>query len=52
VQRMAVLRKLRSVSTAMGGGGDYGVFADGRYHLMKTVREMEDWLELRKGRKK
>lgn len=39
-------------STAMGGGGDYGVFADGRYHLMKTLREMEDWLELRKGRKK
>jgi len=39
-------------STAMGGGGDYGVFADGRYHLMKTVREMEDWLELRKGRRK
>jgi len=32
----------------MGGGGDYGVFADGRYHLSKTLWELNDWLEMRK----
>lgn len=35
-------------SSAMGGGGDYGVFADGRYQLSKTLLDLEDWLELRK----
>ena len=39
-------------TSAMGGGGDYGVFADGRYHLMKSVRELYDWLEMRKSLKK
>ena len=39
-------------TSAMGGGGDYGVFADGRYHLMKSVRELDDWLEARKSAKK
>ncbi len=39
-------------ASAMGGGGDYGVFADGRYHLMKSVRALDDWLEMRKGPKK
>jgi hydroxylamine dehydrogenase len=39
-------------SAAMGGGGDYGVFADGRYHLMKSVMELQDWLEARKSTKK
>jgi hypothetical protein len=32
----------------MGCGGDYGVFAEGRYDLSKTFMEMSDWLELRK----
>ncbi len=29
------------------GGGDYGVFAEGRYHLTKSVQELYDWLQLR-----
>jgi hypothetical protein len=32
----------------MGCGGDYGVFADGRYELNKAVMDMQDWLDLRK----
>ncbi len=35
-------------SSAMGCGGDYGVFADGRYELNKAVMDLHDWLELRK----
>ena len=35
-------------ASAMGGGGDYGVFADGRYHLSKTLLELNDWLETQK----
>jgi hydroxylamine dehydrogenase len=35
-------------ASAMGGGGDYGVFADGRYQLSKTLQELNDWLEMRK----
>ena len=35
-------------ASAMGGGGDYGVFADGRYHLSKTLLELNDWLKLQK----
>lgn len=35
-------------ASAMGGGGDYGVFADGRYHLSETLPELNDWLEMRK----
>jgi hypothetical protein len=34
-------------SSAMGGGGDYGVFADGRYHMKKGVVHLHDWLQLR-----
>lgn len=34
--------------SAMGGGGDYEVYADGHYHLSKAVLEMNDWLELHK----
>jgi hypothetical protein len=30
-------------SSAMAGGGDYGVFADGRYSLSQTLQEMADW---------
>lgn len=37
---------IRFVS-AMAGGGDYGVFEDGRYHLTKTLMELQDWLDLR-----
>ncbi len=32
-------------SSAMGGGGDYGVFAGGRYQLKKTIQQMEEWTE-------
>lgn len=35
-------------SSAMGGGGDYSVFADGRYQFSKVLRELEEWLALRK----
>jgi hypothetical protein len=35
-------------SSAMGCGGDYGVFADGRYELNKAFMDLHDWLELRK----
>jgi hypothetical protein len=35
-------------ASAMGGGGDYGVFADGRFHLSKTLLELNDWLNLHK----
>jgi hydroxylamine dehydrogenase len=37
---------IRFVS-AMAGGGDYGVFEDGRYHLTNTLMNMQDWLERR-----
>ncbi len=37
---------IRFVS-AMAGGGDYGVFEEGRYHLTKTIMEMHDWLRTR-----
>jgi len=35
-------------ASAMGCGGDYGVFAQGRYDLSKTFMEMSDWLKSRK----
>lgn len=35
-------------ASAMGGGGDYGVYANGRYQLSKTLLELDDWLKLRK----
>lgn len=34
-------------SAAMAGGGDMGVFENGRYHLAKTVVDMQDWRNLR-----
>ncbi|MCP4747500.1 MAG: hydroxylamine oxidase [Desulfobacteraceae bacterium] len=34
-------------SSAMAGGGDYGVFENGRYHLSKTLMELQDWLDTR-----
>ena len=35
--------------SAMAGGGDYGVFEDGRYHLTKTILEIQDWTHMREG---
>lgn len=35
-------------SAAMAGGGDFGVFADGRYHLSKEILHLKDWLEIQK----
>lgn len=36
-------------SAAMGGGGDYSVFANGYYQLSATLREMRDWYAFRKS---
>ena len=27
----------------MAGGGDYGVFAGGRYQLSQSIAEISDW---------
>ena len=35
-------------ASAMAGGGDYGVYANGRYQLAQTLLELSDWLKLRK----
>ena len=35
-------------TTAMAGGGDYAVFADGHYALSRIVQELHEWLELRR----
>jgi hypothetical protein len=35
-------------ASAMGGGGDYGVFADGRYQLSSTLYQLADRLALEK----
>jgi len=35
-------------ASAMTGGGDYGVFADGRYQLTEKLYEMLEMLEMRK----
>jgi len=35
-------------AAAMAGGGDYGVFADGRYSLNQKITEIKDWLQIRK----
>lgn len=37
-------------ASAMAGGGDYGVFFDGRYYMHKRVMEMYNWLELKTTR--
>jgi cytochrome c553 len=34
-------------ASAMAGGGDYGVFAGGRYQLSKQIQEISDWYDLR-----
>jgi hydroxylamine dehydrogenase len=33
-------------ASAMGGGGDYGVFADGRFQLSELIQKMYEWIEL------
>lgn len=38
-------------SSAMGGGGDYGVFADGRYQGTETLMRMHDWYRAHKSLK-
>lgn len=35
-------------TSAMAGGGDYGVFSNGRYQLAENLREISEWLELRR----
>lgn len=35
-------------ASAMGCGGDYGVFADGRYELNRAIAELDEWLALRR----
>jgi hypothetical protein len=36
-------------ASAMGGGGDYGVFANGRYELKGKIRQLHDWIQGRKA---
>lgn len=36
-------------ASAMGGGGDYGVYAGGRYQLSQAVQDLNEWLVLHKG---
>lgn len=33
-------------ASAMGGGGDYGVFANGRYQMSEMLIEMHEWMKL------
>ncbi len=35
-------------ASAMGCGGDFGVYAGGRYQLTQALLELNDWLNLRK----
>ena len=35
-------------ASAMAGGGDYGVFADGRYQLSRTMADLHEWLAQRR----
>ncbi len=35
-------------ASSMGCGGDYGVFAGGRYQLSQAVLRLNDWLQLRR----
>lgn len=39
-------------AAAMAGGGDYGVFADGRYQLSANIAEMVHWMETQKQMQK
>ena len=33
-------------AAAMSGGGDYGVFAEGRFNLSQNMTELAEWLQL------
>jgi hydroxylamine dehydrogenase len=35
-------------AAAMAGGGDYGVFAGGRFQLLNNIADIKDWLENRR----
>ena len=35
-------------ASAMAGGGDFGVFADGRYQLSRATMDLHEWLERQK----
>lgn len=39
-------------STAMGGGGDYGVYANGRFQLTNKLIEMQEWIKSKENKKK
>jgi len=39
-------------ASAMGCGGDYGVYAGGRYQLTQTMLEINDWLQEREKQNK
>lgn len=39
-------------ASAMGGGGDYGVFAGGRYQQSQNLIQMQAWLQLHRKLKK
>jgi hypothetical protein len=39
-------------ASAMAGGGDYGVFGDGRYQMMRSITGLDDWRQDRKPVKK
>lgn len=39
-------------ASAMGGGGDYGAFADGRYQLTRSIRHLQDRLDQSRTAKK
>lgn len=38
-------------TSAMAGGGDYGVFADGRYRMRKSIQELREWFDARRAHK-
>jgi hypothetical protein len=38
-------------ASAMGGGGDYGVFADGRYQLRKSIQVLKEFADRNKDAK-
>jgi len=35
----------------MAGGGDYGVFADGRYQFSQAIIDLDDWFRFRSAKK-
>ena len=39
-------------ASAMAGGGDYGVFAGGRYQLSLSIAELQEWYDVRQQAKK